>query len=231
MNYPIGFVVALTREAQTLQTGVKPSFHAIDFHTNAKLFISGMGYENARLAAENLIQSGCKHLISWGSCAALSYELSIGDVIIPNTVIDFDNNKTDLYPDLLPSKIIKNNLVRSDTIYLHLDKVVCSESDKKQLHLDTNAVAGDMESLAVVDIAKQHNITSNIIRSVSDSRKTVIPYKITQHINQYGDLIFPDFYKALLLNPFSIPQLIQLGKGFKVAMNNLNLIKNELIEN
>lgn len=231
MNYPIGFIVALTREAQTIQTGVKSNSEIINLNNNSKLIVSGMGYDRARLSAEHLIKAGCKCLISWGSCAALSPELNIGDIIIPKTLINSSNKPIDLIPNTLPTEVFNHKFVKINKAFLHLDSVITSENEKKRLHINTGAVAGDMESLAVIEAAQQYEIDYSIVRAVSDTTKTVIPYKITQHITPYGDLVFPDFYKALLFNPSSIIELIQLGKGFQSAMSNLSLIKNIILKN
>ncbi len=189
-----------------------------------------MGANRAYDAANCLIDEGANYLISWGTAAALDDSLSPGDVILPEIITDLEGKKYELsdpsklqIPELIQSynkknlRIFRNELAETGE-FLDTPEV------KKQLQLSTGAWAADMESCAIFRAASEQQLAMNVIRVISDASHHSIPSTVKNHVNKYGQPLFPNFYLSLLLAPQEIVALVQLGLGFRKACNRLKTL-------
>ena len=189
-----GIVVALPEELNTL-TSIKLTKGSSRFISNKVLVVySGTGPINARSAAEHLITQGATKLISWGCAAALSESLKPGDLILANALISTEESKAitlnvcanwhQQTTKLLASvvKVTSGGLAESKGI-------VSSSEDKKKIHGNTNAVALDMESIAIAQVANQHALPFLAIRVIADPVEMSLPLAITHSLNQQGDVV------------------------------------------
>ena len=182
--------------------------------------VSGIGFKRAEAAAEALIEAGCHHLISWGSCVALNNSLQTGDVIMAESM-------------LLPSGRINLSTLESITSSKHsfplvlgnmtnAETILDTQQKKQALHAASGAIAADMESSAIALLAKKHDIPCTVIRAVSDTLDMSLPLRILEQVDPYGDVHLPGLTFALLKKPSDLFALIKLGRGFNKAMRNLN---------
>ncbi len=228
-----GIVVALPEELNTL-TSIKLTKGSSRFISNTVLVVySGTGPINARSAAEHLITQGATKLISWGCAAALSESLKPGDLILANALISTEESKAialnvcanwhQQTTKLLASvvKVTSGGLAESKGI-------VSSSEDKKKIHSNTNAVALDMESIAIAQVANQHALPFLAIRVIADPVEMSLPLAITHSLNQQGDVVLSKLLGYLALHPRELPGLIRLGLHFRSATKTLKLIAQHL---
>jgi len=228
-----GIVVALPEEINTL-TSIKLTKGSSRFISNKVLVVySGTGPINAGSAAEHLITQGATKLISWGCAAALSESLKPGDLILANALISTEESKaialnvcanwhqqtTKLLASIV--KVNSGGLANSKGI------VSCSE-DKKKIHSNTNALALDMESIAIAQVANQHALPFLAIRVIADPVEMSLPLAITHSLNQQGDVVLSKLLGYLALHPRELPGLIRLGLHFRSATKTLKLIAKHL---
>src|ERR1051325_5514585 len=86
----LGVVAALPVEARCLLgRKAKPGQRVAYGSSGNRSWLqpSGMGPQNARLAAESLLESGATALISWGVTAGLSAELHCGCLVLPKNIV------------------------------------------------------------------------------------------------------------------------------------------------
>jgi len=228
-----GIVVALPEELGTLTSKKIDKGRCVFISDAVILAYSGAGADNAQTASELLIAQGATRLISWGCAAAISDTLKPGDLVLADSLTDAEggrNTKFCVSADwhnhvntLLSSyiKVHTGSLVESKNI-------VSSSSDKKHLHIQSGAIALDMESIAVAKVAKQNKLPFLVIRAIADPANMDLPKAINHSLNNEGDIILAKLLSYIVLHPAQIPGLIRLGLHFQAAKNTLKLVAKQL---
>jgi hopanoid-associated phosphorylase len=228
-----GIVVALPDELTTL-TSKKIDKGGCAFIADKLLVAySGAGSVNAQVAAELLITKGATRLISWGCAAALSATLKPGDLVLADNLMDAEGYRdakfsvsTDWHSDT--KKLLATFLVVHTGCLAESKSIVSSSKDKKQLHSITDAVALDMESIAIAKVARQHTLPFLAIRVIVDPVTMDLPLAINYSLNNQGDIVLGKLLLFLVLHPAELPGLIKLGLHFNAAKNALKSIANHL---
>ena len=228
-----GIVVALPEELSTLTSKKLTKGSCCFISNNILVIYSGTGPINASSAAEHLISQGATKLISWGCAAALSETLKPGDLMLANELISTEesiavplkmNANWHLHTKELLSPFVK---VHSGCL-AESKSIVSSSEHKKQIHINTNAIALDMESIAIAKVANQHTLPFLAIRVIADPVEMSLPLAITHSLNQQGDVVLKKLLGYLALHPRELPGLIRLGLYFRSATKTLKLIARHL---
>ena len=217
-----GIVIALPDEINSL-TDKKISKGGIVFiNRNTLVMCSGAGPENAATASKLLIDKGAEQLISWGCAAALSPDLNPGDLVLPQQLLTESkelisiaspwlNHVTEQLSSLCPI----TGLLAESTV------IIAESSAKKLLNSQSKAIALDMESIAIVQTAKQHNLPAIVIRCIADPAGMSLPKSISHSLNRQGEVELLKLFRFLLTHPTELPGLIKLGLHFHAAKNKL----------
>ncbi len=228
-----GIIVALPEELSTLTSTKLTKGSSCFISNNLLVMYSGTGPINASSAAERLISQGATKLISWGCAAALSETLKPGDLILANELIATEENKA--VPLIVNAnwhqhtKELLSTFVTVTIGGLAENKTIVSSSEhKKKIHSFTNAIALDMESIAIAKVANQHTLPFLVIRVIADPVGMSLPLAITHSINQQGDVILIKLLSYLALHLRELPGLIRLGLYFRSATKTLKLIAQHL---
>ena len=124
---------------------------------------SGIGPARAAAATRVLIGKGCKLIISWGFCGALS-DLNVGDIVRAGIAIDAVTNQRFSSSLSLPDTIISASEVADP---------------RRKVDLATSgAVAVDMESAAVARVCVTEKVTFAVLRVVVDDKAADWPSKL-----------------------------------------------------
>lgn len=225
-----GIIVALPEELSTLTSKKIAKGCCVFIRDTLVLTCSGAGAENARIASELLIAQGATQLISWGCAGALDDSLNSGDVILADALIDAEGCQIDSHPDW--HKAVKNLLtpylkIRIGSLVESLT-LVATVLDKNQLHSRTNAIAVDMETIAIAKVAVQNNLPFLAIRAIADPANMDLPKAISHALNNNGDIVLNKLLLFIALHPSEIPALIKLGLHFNAAKNSLKRIAQQL---
>jgi len=231
-----GIVVALPQELGTLTTRKVVKGHCIFLTDTVVLAYSGAGADNAQAAAQLLIAQGATRLISWGCAAALSADLKSGDLVLADELINADGMT--IAVDSEWHRRVRTALekvacqasgfaLRGGSL-LESKTLVSASRDKQQLHQQTNAVALDMESIAVAKVAQSHALPFLVIRAIADPVTMDLPKAISHSFNQQGDVGLDKLLRFLLLHPSELKGLITLGQHFNSAKRTLKLVAKEL---
>ena len=103
-------------------------------------------------------------------------------------------------------------------------KSVGSVEDKAQLFRATGAVAVDMESAAVAEVADQHGLPFVAVRVVVDSAADVLPRAVTAAADNEGHLQIWRLIGALALAPNELAPLLRLARRYRAANRSLAAI-------
>src|SRR5581483_2899132 len=95
---------------------------------------------------------------------------------------------------------------------------------EKRLLGRTGAVAADMESVAVVDIAARAGVPWLVVRAVADSVAVPLPASVVDAIDWTGRLRWGRFGARLARHPLEIVQLAGLARGFWLALRTLRVV-------
>jgi len=224
----IGIIVALAEELSTLTSKKIAKGECEYISKNIIVIYSGAGRDNAEKSAKILIEKGATALISWGCAGALGLELRPGDLLFPEKVVTASGQTLKITENWLAH--IKKNLPivhRSVILIESLTPVVTSEG-KKRLHQQTQAIAVDMESAAIVETAQKFDIKSLVIRCIVDPVSLNLPPAINHALNTEGEIVLPRLLTHVLIYPQQLPSLIKLGLNFSAAKNKLKAVAKHL---
>lgn len=225
-----GIVVALPEEISTLTANKIDKGCSISLSENILVAYSGAGFKNAQKASQDLLEQGAERLISWGCAAALAPNLKPGDLVIANQLIDADLHPIDIQSTWLQHTV---NILKQYTVVFsgklaESRSIVANSSDKAMIHQQSQAIALDMESIAIAKVAAKADRPFMAIRAVADPANMNLPAAITYAMNNKGVVILSKLLCFLLTHPLEIPGLIKLGLHFNSAKNKLKLIAQHL---
>lgn len=228
-----GIVVALPQELETLTTKKIVKGQCVFLTKTRVLAYSGAGADNAQAAAQLLIAQGATRLISWGCAGALSVGLQSGDLVLADTLIDAEGETVTVNADWhqhVKTLLLayKPRFVLHCGSLLESKTLVSTSRDKQHKHQQTNAIALDMESIAIAKVARQHALPFLAIRAIADPVTMNLPSAVSHALNQQGDVELGKLLKYLLWHPSELKGLITLGQHFNAAKKTLKLIAKEL---
>jgi len=224
-----GIIIALSDEISSITNKKINTGDCIFINDNTLVACSGAGPQNAAKASELLIKKGAKRLISWGCAAALSDCLISGDLVLP-THLQAENKK--LISIKSPwHKHVKEQLTAlkiNTGLLTESSAIVTQSSAKRLINKQSNAIALDMESIAVAQTAKQHDLPVLVIRSIADPVWMSLPKAVSYSLDNQGEAVLNKLLWFLLTHPTELPGLIKLGIHFNAAKNKLKLVAKQL---
>lgn len=199
----LGVVTGLQAEARWLQ------------HAGFMVQVGGGAPAGAKRAAQKLVAQGAEALLSFGLAGGLQPGLQPGTILVPASVItpvgDYACN-----PALMaflggttPGALLAGAVIAATV------------KDKAALYQRYGAVALDLESGAVAEIAAQNTLPFAVLRAVTDPAERPLPPAALVALKEDGSLDIPRLIGSLLRQPRQIPGLITVGQDAKAARRNL----------
>ena len=223
----IGIISALSSEGRCLTGNVIPVNEPVQINQHAIAIICGMGEDKARIAAQTLLEKNVSALVSWGTAGALIENIKSGDLLLADSIVANDGNKYSF--DSEWNKRIANVLCNTSLkihhgMIAHVQQVLATADDKSRLHSKTNALAVDMESLAIAQFANKENLPCVSVRAIVDEASQCIPEAVIKNTDTFGRPALIPLFSSLIRNPGLITELIKLGSGMKAATTTLNTV-------
>ncbi len=186
-----------------------------------------MGEDNARIAAQTLLEQNVSALVSWGTAGALAENIQSGDLLLVDSIVASDGNTYSF--DAEWNKHIANELCYTSLnihhgMIVHTQQVLATADDKKRLYGETHALAVDMESLAIAQIANNEKLPCVSIRAIVDEASQCIPEAVLKNTDIFGRPAMFPLFSSVLRNPGLITELIKLGTGMKAATTTLSTV-------
>lgn len=227
-----GILVALPEELHTLTKSKIRQGECIAVSASILISLSGSGPKNAASAAQNLVTQGATQLISWGCAGALASQLKAGDLVIPAEVLTQDNIQLATHKEWSQQVIdlLDKTISHTQATLLESDTVITQADDKNRLYQSTQAVAVDMESAAVAQLAHQAQIPFIAIRSIADPAQLDLPGAIDYAMTDSGVISIRKLLRYLYSHPGDLPRLITLGLHFNAAKKTLKYLASQLLQ-
>lgn len=204
----------------------------------AKL-LNGLGYRvvaaggnpGVTLAkTEELIRAGVTALLSFGIAGALDPRLQPGDLIVANGVVLPDGRH--IACDQAWRQRVLDRIAGLDISALKFAKIAvnipgmvagastaaATRAQKSTLFHATGALAVDMESHHVAELANRHNLPLLVIRAVADTAFDDIPEAALVGLNDEGRPAIGAVLRSLLAKPWQLPALIRVALRSRAAL-------------
>jgi adenosylhomocysteine nucleosidase len=200
----LGVVVGYRAEARCL-TGC-----------DLRVLCSGVDPERARTAAGRLCDQGVAGLVSFGIAGGLVADLAPGDLLLPQHVILPEGGRIMIEPawrGRLAATLERAGLhARSEPI-VGSERIVATCAAKRALLAQTGAVAVDMESHGVAEVARRAHLPFLVVRAVADRSDQVVPRAALDAIDASGDVRHLALLGRLIARPWELWPVIDLGRS------------------
>jgi len=171
------------------------------------LVCAGVGAEAARRAAEaivNLYRPAL--LVSAGFAGALDPNLQVGDMLVPNCVIDAaDGSRTEHG--------------RGEGLLVTFEDIADAEQ-KAKLGKAFGAHAVDMEAAAVARCAESHGVEFFACKVISDTSDSPLP-SVKRFVDSMGRFHAARYLLHIAIRPWLWAQVMQLARNSKMAAQKL----------
>lgn len=178
----------------------------------------GMGYARARRATEALIEGHSpRWLLSCGFSGALLPQMKIGNIVMANEIIDQHGQKFSI--DLRASSNEAGGLFVGRCVTV--DAIVRTIAEKTELHQKHSAIAADMESLAVAQVAHDRKTRFMAVRTISDDMSQDLPSEVLTVVGGSGAVRIGAALSALWKRPSSMKDMLRLRENAETAAKGL----------
>jgi adenosylhomocysteine nucleosidase len=219
----VGVVCALAAEARHLGPATRRQESHRRLADGTLLAVSGMGGAAAAQSAKALVDAGATALASWGMAGGLDPALAAGTIFLPSEVISPAGAAVETARDwrerlgaaLAAQKpLTQGRLLTSRT-------AIGSPAGKATLFRETGAAAVDMESSAVAEVARAHQLPFIAVRVIVDSAADALPQAVTAAADSEGHLHIWRLMGALARTPADLAPLLRLARRYRTANRSL----------
>ncbi|MGH8261573.1 MAG: purine and other phosphorylase-like protein, family 1 [Steroidobacteraceae bacterium] len=238
---PIGIVAALAAEASALGRGTRLTRGSTDsaelasLPDGALLAVSGMGCEAAARGALALADAGCGALVSWGLAGGLDPALVPGTIVVPETVLFEGGPALGVSPGWreqvlheLASRIgigIGSG-AGSGTggALLTSAHALVGAAEKQAAFRRTGAVAVDMETYAIAEVAARRGLPCLAVRVIVDAESDEVPGVLAESANARGRIAVGRLLAGIVSAPAMLLPLMRLAGRYRAARRSLQAI-------
>lgn len=213
---PLGIVTGLEVEARILAPLVEQGV--------ARVGVAHARPRRAAALAEAFAAGGARALMSFGICGGLTDAVRVGDLVLVDAVIHPESGaryETHVaWRERLQGALgegirhVAGSLVGSPV-------VVDKPHAKRALSEQWKAVAVDMESHAVAEVAARHGLPFMVLRTCSDAAARTLPLAALSAMSPGGRFKAGPILKTLASRPWLLPPLLRLGRESGRALKTL----------
>jgi adenosylhomocysteine nucleosidase len=214
----VGIVAALAAEARAVGPPIWRRDIPLSLVDGTLLTVSGIGAAAAADAARALVAAGATALTSWGMAGGLDPALRAGTIFLPSQVISQDGirvSTASAWRGRLGAAVASRRPVTCGTL-LTSSYPIAAIADKAAARRETGALAVDMESLAIAQIAAIHGLPFIAVRVIVDTADDVLPRSVMAASRSGRMQIWP-LIGALVLAPADLSALLRLAQRYRVA--------------
>ncbi len=156
-------------------------------------------------------------ILNAGLCGGLTPGLSMGDLTVPEVVMDEQGQRIELAPwiEHIQKSMIKKTL-------LSVVHPRHSREAKEQAFRVSSAQAVDMEAFFLAEIAHSQQLPLTVIKGVSDDVLTDFPIELIQVMKPDGGVHWSRLAGLIFFRPGMIVKLLRLQKSSQLAMTNVS---------
>lgn len=223
---PVGIVAALAAEARQLGGAGRrgTAFAVLDDGT--RVLVTGVGSDAAATGARELVAGGCRALASWGLAGGLDPSLAAGAVVLPEVVASAGGNldtTADWRERIARAAAARSCSVAAGTL-LTSQVPLTTVDEKSSAFRDTGAVAVDMESFAIGDVARASGLPFIAVRAVVDTAGDAVPAVLASSAGPAGAVSVMRILLRLAAQPTALGALLQLAVRYRAAARALRAV-------
>jgi len=179
---------------------------------------AGMGFARARRATQVLIDAHAPDwVLSCGFSGALRPEMQVGNIVMARSVVD--QHGQELQIELKVNSDEANGLFVGRL--LTVDHMVRTIAEKSELATRHDALAVDMESLAVAQVARERKTLCLVVRVISDDMASDLPPEVLSVVGPTGSVRLGAVIGSLLKRPESAKDMWRLRGTAQTAARSL----------
>jgi adenosylhomocysteine nucleosidase len=221
----VGIVAALATEARALTAKIADRGVPFALDDGTLLTVSGIGTSAAAGAANALLRSGATALASFGLAGGLDPTLKAGAIFLPTEVIcagqpSFSTSKP--WCERVAAGLAKYQPIVEGKL-LTSAQAITAIATKAMAFQDTGALAVDMESAAVGQIATARGLPFLVARVIVDTATDTMPRSVMA-ASSSGELQLWHLIRALCSAPAEIVGVIRLARRFRAAQHSLRAV-------
>ena len=212
----LGIVTALAPEAAIAG---RAAASAPDETTAPIVHFAGPGADRAQRAARALIAEGSAALLSFGVAGGLDPTLRPGTVVLADRLVGPDRSVLGAdaeWRDRL-LRVGRDRMVMKIGDIAGIDRPLQDPHDKASLYEATGAVALDMESYFVAQIARDADIPFLAVRAIADPASRTVPEAAMRALGPDGRTHPLKALRALLASPAEIWEFALVARDGRAA--------------
>ena len=220
-----GVVVALDLEARSLRPRTRRRDGLFEVGDGTLVAVGGMGRAAAAGAAGVLVDAGATALVSWGLAGGLDPKLRAGTICLPSTVVSRDGATfiaDHHWLEILTAAIGQRLTVVSGkllTSAVAIEDVVA----KAAAFAETGAVAVDMESAGVAQIAAANKLPFVAVRAIVDTAGDALPPAVMA-AGAENRVRLARLVLGIVRSPRQIAPVMRLAKRYRAATRALSAV-------
>jgi adenosylhomocysteine nucleosidase len=177
-----------------------------------------------------MAKDGVKALLSFGICGGLVPEVKVGDLVLADAVHHHRGGHwttDETWRQAVHNALAANPRARAR---VHLGRltgsaVIVDRPDaKRALAEKTKAIAVDMESHAVAEVAHELGLPMLVVRTCSDAVDHRLPLEALDAVTGDGSFSVLPVTKVLARRPWLIPPLVRLALRTRGALKTLERV-------
>ena len=161
----------------------------------------------AAIADARMLFGDCPGIISFGVAGGLAPQLRPGTCVIGSAILSGSNQMPtnqkwsqqllQTFPDAVSGML------------LGVSAPICDPGDKRALHVNTGAIAVDMESHVVATVGAAHGLPVAAMRVITDPAERALPSSAVAAMRPNGTTNIGAMIRGVLMRPREIPALFQ----------------------
>jgi adenosylhomocysteine nucleosidase len=220
-----GVVAALDLEARSFRPRTRRRDGLLEVGDGTLVAVSGMGRAAAVDAAGALVDAGATALVSWGLAGGLDPELRAGTICLPSMVVSRDGARftTDLHwREILTAAISRRLIVVSGKL-LTSAVAIQDVAAKAAAFGETGAVAVDMESTGVAEVAALNKLPFVAVRAIVDTAGDTLP-RAVMAAGTEGPVRLARLILGIASSPRELAPLLRLANRYRAATRALGAV-------
>ena len=161
----------------------------------------------AAIAEARMLFGNCPGIFSFGVAGGLAPQLRPGTCVIGSAILSGSNR-------IPTNKMWSQQLLQTfpDAVsgtLLGVSAPICDPGDKRALHVNTGAIAVDMESHVVATVGAAHGLPVVAMRVITDPAERALPASAVAAMRPNGTSNIVAMIRSALMRPREIPALFQ----------------------
>jgi hypothetical protein len=177
-----------------------------------------MGGVPAEAAARSLVDAGVAGLMSFGFAGGLDPALSAGTVVLPAEIVSGKGKRfmtSTAWRERLSAAFGRRRPSAAGALLTSMVPIG-SVADKASAFRETGAVAVDMESFNVAEVAAAFSLPFIAVRVIVDTAADTLPQAVLA-ASRGGRMSLPRLASGLALAPRELAGLIRLAQQYRAA--------------